>query len=96
MTERPETVGDLDPDREIISVQNSDIVHLVDADCHAKLSIERGRVTTAAAFQEPNRCRYVDGDGPSASAASVREGIRPFSASWRTWWRSSKSEYCCR
>ena len=59
MTERPETVADLDPDREIISVQNSDIVHLVDADCHAKLSIERGRVTTAAAMWDSSAiCEY--------------------------------------
>ena len=59
MTERPETVGDLASDREIISVRNSDIVHLTDADCHVKLSIERGRVTTAAAMWDDTPvCQY--------------------------------------
>jgi len=54
----PTTVGDLDPDREVLRVGSGGVVHLPDADCQEAARREMQRLRAGVLFDDIDICRY--------------------------------------
>ena len=57
----PRTVGDLDPDREVLRVRSGGKVHLPDADCQEATHRETRRLRAGVLFDDVGVCRYCRG-----------------------------------
>lgn len=54
----PTTVGDLDPDQEVLRVRSGGKVHLPDADCQEATHRETRRLRAGVLFDDVGVCRY--------------------------------------
>jgi len=54
----PTTVGDLDPDREVLRVRTGGVVHLPDADCRDVQHKEGRTLRAGVLFDDIDICRY--------------------------------------
>jgi len=57
----PTTVGDLDPDREVLRVRTGGKVHLPEADCQEATHRETRRLRAGVLFDDVGVCRYCRG-----------------------------------